>query len=95
MRFAVERRGLHAGIVSPAIQWPAEPLKSECSRTPAPIPRELALTLAAAVTAFGGVTVVADEAGQPSSPWELQRAVRVARKKVKGSLWASATTRER
>jgi len=41
------------------------------------------------------VTVVADEAGQPSSPWELQRAVRVARKKVKGSLWASATTRER
>ena len=84
MRFARERRGLHTGIVSPAIQWPAEPLKSECSRTPVPIPRELALTLAAAVKEFGGVTVVANEAGQPSSPWELQRAVRVARKKVKG-----------
>ena len=72
------------GIVAPAIQWPAEPLKSECSRTPVPIPRELALVLAAAVKKFGGVTVVADEAGQSSSPWELQRAVRVARKKVKG-----------
>jgi len=72
------------GIVSPAIQWPAEPLKSECSRTPVPIPQELALTLAAAVKKFGGESVVTDEAGRSSSPWELQRAVRVARKKVKG-----------
>ena len=31
-----------------------------------------------------GETVVADELRQACSPWELQRAVRVARKKVKG-----------
>jgi integrase len=72
------------GIVSPAIQWPAEPLKTECSRTPVPIPQELDLTLTTAVKKFGGATVVTDEAGRSSSPWELQRAVRMARKKVKG-----------
>jgi hypothetical protein len=37
------------GIVSPAIQWPAEPLKSEISKTPIPIPDELSLMLSAAV----------------------------------------------
>ena len=52
--------------------------------SPVPIPQELALTLAAAVKKFGGESVVTDEAGRLSSPWELQRAVRVARKKVKG-----------
>lgn len=72
------------GIVAPAIQWPAEPLKSDTSRTPVPIPRELALELAAGVKKYEGATVVANEVGAPCSPWELQRAVRVARKKVKG-----------
>jgi len=72
------------GIVAPAIQWPTEPLKSECSKTPVPIPQELALVLAAGVKKCAGETVVADELRQACSPWELQRAVRVARKKVKG-----------
>ena len=72
------------GIVAPAIQWPAGPLKSETSRTPVPIPQELALELAAGVKKYEGTTVVANEVGEPCSPWELQRAVRVARKKVKG-----------
>ena len=72
------------GIVAPAIQWPAEPLKSQCSRTPVPIPQELALELAAGVKKYAGETVVSDELRQPCSPWELQRAVRKARKKVKG-----------
>lgn len=67
------------GIISPAIQWPAEPVKSETSRTPVPIPQPLALELSAAVKRWGGVTVVADEVGRPCSPWELQRAVRSAR----------------
>ena len=31
------------GIVSPAVQYPAEPLKSETSRTAVPIPASLAL----------------------------------------------------
>ena len=72
------------GIVAPEIQWPAEPLKSECSRTPIPIPQELALELAAGVKKYAGETVVCDEVRQPCSPWELQRAVRDAREKVKG-----------
>jgi integrase len=71
------------GIVAPAIQWPAEPLKSETSRTPVPIPQELALNLAAAVQRWRGETIVTGEVGR-CSPQELQRAVRTARSKVDG-----------
>ena len=49
-----------------------------------PIPQELALVLAAGVKKYAGETVVSDEIRQACSPWELQRAVRDARKKVKG-----------
>ena len=42
------------GVIHPAIQWPADPLKSGTSKTPIPIPRELALELSAAVTAGAG-----------------------------------------
>lgn len=72
------------GIVSPAIQWPAEPLKSDTSRTPVPIPHDLALELSATVKRWPGETVVSDELGQPCPPWELQRAVRKARGTVEG-----------
>ncbi len=72
------------GVVAPAIQYPAEPLKSETSRTPVPIPQELALELSAAVARWGGETVVTDEIGRTSSPWALERAVRTARGKVPG-----------
>ncbi len=72
------------GVVAPAIQYPAEPLKSETSRTPVPIPQELALELSAAVARWGGETVVTDEIGRPSSPWALERAIRTARRKVPG-----------
>ena len=84
MRAAGVRRRLHAGRRLACDPWPAEPLKSECSRTPVPIPQELALELSAAVKQYAGETVVTDEVGRPCSPWELQRAVRVARKRVKG-----------
>ena len=72
------------GIIAPAIQWPAEPLKSETSRTPVPIPRTLALELAAVVKRYAGETVVTDEIGRPCPPWDLQDAVRMARVKVDG-----------
>lgn len=72
------------GIVSPAIQYPAEPLKSETSRTPIPIPQDLALELAAAVKRWEGETVVTNEIGRGSSPWALERAVRRARTEVAG-----------
>jgi integrase len=67
------------GLVSPNVQWPGEPLKTETSRTPVPIPAELALELSAAVARFGGETVVTDGAGRPASPWSVERAVRSAR----------------
>jgi hypothetical protein len=40
------------GIVSPVQQYPADPLKTEMSRTPIPIPSSLALTLSAHVAKF-------------------------------------------
>jgi integrase len=72
------------GVVSPAVQWPAEPLKSETSRTAVPIPQELALDLSAAVARWGGQTIVTDGIGGQASPWSIDRAVRSARKKIKG-----------
>jgi integrase len=72
------------GIVSPAIQWPSEPLKSETSRTPIPIPRELTLLLSAALKRSTGDTIVTDEAGRPVGPWALERAVRAARPSIVG-----------
>jgi Site-specific recombinase XerD len=73
------------GVVSPAIQWPAEPLKSETSRTPIPIPNELALELSAAVAAGDGLTIVTNDIGRPiAGPWVIERAVRDARGSVKG-----------
>jgi len=72
------------GIVRPEIQYPAETLKSDASRTPVPIPRELALELAAAVKRWGGSTVVTDPLGKPSSPWAIERAIRASRGNVPG-----------
>ena len=40
------------GIVNPALQYPADPLKTEISRTAVPIPERLALTLSAHVAAY-------------------------------------------
>ncbi|WAX56602.1 site-specific integrase [Jatrophihabitans cynanchi] len=72
------------GIVSPVIQWPAEPLKSDASRTPIPIPNELALELSAAVAAGEGLTIVTNELGRPAGPWAIERAMREARVEIEG-----------
>lgn len=72
------------GVVRPVIQYPSDPLKSETSRTPVPIPEQLSLELAASVQRYQGSTVVTDEIGRPSSPWAIERAVRAARGKVAG-----------
>lgn len=72
------------GVVSPAVQWPAEPLKTDTSRTPVPIPSELALALSASVAAQPGETVVTDGRGGQSAPWALERAIRSARRQVEG-----------
>lgn len=72
------------GIVSPVVQWPADPLKSETSRTPVPIPRELAELLSSALAANRGVGFSLDEYCRPASPWTIQRAMTRARTKVDG-----------
>jgi integrase len=72
------------GIVSPAVQWPGEPLKTDISRTAVPVPAELALELSAAVARWGGQTVVTDGRGGQASPWAIERAIRSARAKVDG-----------
>lgn len=74
------------GVVSPAVQYPAEPLKTETSKTPVPIPRSLALELSAhvAATSRRGDWLLANEWGQQLAPWTLQRAMRSARARVPG-----------
>lgn len=67
------------GVVRPVLQWPGEGLKSECSRTPVPIPRELCTMLS---TRAG--TVVSDQYGQPVGPWTIERAIRAHRGEVEG-----------
>ena len=59
-------------------------MKSETSRTPLPIPSELALELSAAVARWGGDYVVTDGAGRQSSTWAIERAIRATRPKVDG-----------
>ncbi len=51
------------GVVKPQVQYPNEPLKSELSMTPVPVPAELALRLSANRAEYGGTTVVTNEAG--------------------------------
>jgi integrase len=70
------------GIVTPAVQFPAVPLKTETSKTPVPIPAELALELSAAVARWGSGWLVTDGIGGQSSTWAIERAMRSARTKV-------------
>jgi integrase len=72
------------GIISPAVQYPAEELKTEISKTSIPIPRSLALELAAHVQQHTGETLLINTRGGQLEPWRLERAIRTARGKVDG-----------
>src|SRR4051812_39724780 len=72
------------GVVRPVQQGDGEPLKSETSRTPLPIPQELSVQLSAAVARWGGDHVVTDGAGRQTSTWAIERAIRSARPTVPG-----------
>lgn len=67
------------GVVTPAVQWPAEPLKTETSRMAVPIPIELGAPLSLSAARFGATNVVTDEIGRPTGPWAIERAVRARR----------------
>jgi integrase len=49
------------GVIHPAVQYPAEPLKSETSRTAIPIPAELAAELSAHVARWRAETLLTNE----------------------------------
>ena len=72
------------GVISPAVQYPAEPLKSETSKTAVPIPQSLALELSARVARSRADTLLTDLFGNQLAPWTLERAIRAARVKVPG-----------
>jgi integrase len=72
------------GVVSPAVQYPADPLKSETSRTPVPIPASLSAELSAHVARWRAETLLTNEWGQQMTPWTIERAVRSARARVPG-----------
>jgi integrase len=71
-------------IVHPVRQYPDQPLKTEISRAPVPIPHDLPLELSAHVEQHRTQWVMCDEAGRQMGPWQLQRAFRAARSAVEG-----------
>ncbi len=73
-----------ARVIRPAVQYPAEDLKTENSKWPIPIPEEMVTMLSAAVKKWGGKTIVTDGMKGQTSPWAIERAMRAARKKVEG-----------
>lgn len=79
---------LMRGVWTPAAQYPAVPLKSDCSRTPVAFGQTLALELAAHIETTADVRrdewVVVNAWGEQVAPWTLQRAMRAARDKVPG-----------
>lgn len=72
------------GIVSPAIQYPGVDLKTEASRTPIPIPADLALELSRVPQKYGSSTLVVGVFGRPIAPYTFEAAFRRARAEVSG-----------
>ncbi len=72
------------GVVLPVEQWPGEPLKTEGSAAPVPIPNDLALLLSSSVQKFPGAMMVTDGAGGGCGPWRIERAIRDAKATIEG-----------
>lgn len=72
------------GIITPTIQYPDDPLKTEMSRTPIPIPQSLTLELNKIPTAWASTTLVVSAIGRPATPTMIDKAFRAAREAVEG-----------
>jgi integrase len=72
------------GVITPAIQYPSEPLKTEESKTPIPIPTDLAVMLNANLVKWGSSTIVVGAFGRPVAPYTIESAFRDVRAGVKG-----------
>ena len=70
------------GIVTPAVQYPEAPLKTEASSAAIPVPTALAEELSAHVARWRAVTILTNEQGGQLAPWGLERAFRAAKAKV-------------
>jgi integrase len=70
------------GVIHPTVQYPADPLKTETSRTAVPIAPTMATELSAHVARWRADTILTNEIGRQLSPWTLERAMRAARGKV-------------
>jgi len=56
------------GIITPAVQWPAEALEIETSQAALPIPQAMALELSAHVANYGGEPSMVNEFGEQLPP---------------------------
>jgi hypothetical protein len=72
------------GVIRPAVQYPAEELKTDTSRTPLPVAPSLELELSDQVQRWPGGTILTNEQGVQLGPWKLERAIREARAAVDG-----------
>jgi len=72
------------GIITPSIQYPGEPLKTEMSRTPIPIPLELAVELNRNPVKWGSETIVVGAYGRSVSPYTIETAFKAARENIPG-----------
>ncbi|MBF4549204.1 site-specific integrase [Pseudoclavibacter sp. VKM Ac-2888] len=72
------------GIITPAIQWPAEPLKTDESKNAIPIPAELALELNRVPQKWGSETLVVGAFGRTVSPYRIEEEFRRVRGNVQG-----------
>ena len=80
------------GMVHPVRQHPADPLKTEISRTPVPIPQDLALALSRHVEDYSTRGCMCDEAGRQLGPWGLQRHTGQLERKCQGCRRGSGST---
>lgn len=72
------------GIITPAIQYPGVPLKTEMSQTPIPIPHELALELNRVPSTWGSETLVVGAFGRAVTPTTVDVAFKIARVTIDG-----------
>ncbi|CAL4859676.1 site-specific integrase [Microbacterium sp. MM2322] len=72
------------GIITPAIQYPAEELKTDTSKNPIPIPIELAVMLNANPVRWGSDTIVVGAFGRPVAPYTIEQAFAAVRGAIEG-----------
>lgn len=72
------------GVVTPAVQYPGEELKTETSRMPIPIPTELSAPLSVNLATWGSDTLVVGAYGRSVAPYTIETAFAAARATVAG-----------